>query len=168
MRLKPRYSLLTLLLLTALVAGTVQFWGWPHDVLERPAPNVEVEYSYIRDWRGNKIISGPYVIRINDGADHLDWVEVGYYRQGERLNWVYNMADVPEHLFGQDLLKYGMIFSGMSALQCWMSAEEQAEFNDAIAREKQRPTQQNKVRRDHEESNRRRRQYGLTFPGDND
>ena len=147
----------------------MKLWRGPQHVVEHPAPNVDVEYKFTRDWRGNKIIHGPHVIRIFDGnAEHLDWVEIGYYRQGERLNWVYNMADVPSQLFeGPDgLLKYGMMFNGVSAMKCWMSEAEESEFAAAIAREQQRPPHSNKSRLDREESPGRRRQHGFTFPGD--
>lgn len=43
MSLRPRYSLLTLLVLTALVAGGVKLWYGPHHVVERIAPMIEIE-----------------------------------------------------------------------------------------------------------------------------
>lgn len=48
MRLRPRYSLLTLLILTALVAGGVKYWRGPHRaVMSNPST---VEESLLREW----------------------------------------------------------------------------------------------------------------------
>jgi len=81
MSLRPRYSLLTLLLLTALVAGGVKLWYGPHHVVERIEGELEDEYSYTRDWQGNRIIHG---IRINRTFDQeqLSLVEIQYYQHG--------------------------------------------------------------------------------------
>jgi len=84
MSLRPRYSLLTLLVLTALVAGGMKLWYGPHHVVERPEPGVEVEYTYTRDWRGNKIIQGPRIWRKPE-ANRLE-IAIDYYRGGSEVN----------------------------------------------------------------------------------
>ena len=38
MSLRPRYSLLTLLILTALIAGGVKLWYGPHHTIEERRP----------------------------------------------------------------------------------------------------------------------------------
>jgi hypothetical protein len=93
--LRPRYSLLTLLVLTALVAGGVKLWYGPHHVVERSSPEVEDKYTFTRDWRGNRIIQGPRIIR-DYRAEGLAHVEIRYYRQGEELQWIYTCTVVPE------------------------------------------------------------------------
>jgi hypothetical protein len=92
MRLRPRYSLLTLLILTALVAGGVKLWYGPHHVIERPSSTVELEYSYDRDWRGNKVIDGPYVSR--DRIKQYPQLIISLYRQGVWVNWTYTCVPV--------------------------------------------------------------------------
>ena len=88
MSLRPRYSLLTLLLLTALIAGGVKLWYGPHHVVESVA-NGELEYSYTRDWRGNRIVQGPRISRsYNQGQ--LVSLQLTYYRQGQDSGWIYN------------------------------------------------------------------------------
>ncbi len=88
MSLRPRYSLLTLLVLTALVAGGVKLWYGPHHVVEWVSADVEDEYTYTRDWRGDKTIEGPKINRAyKDGK--LLRVTVSYYRQGKNCEWDY-------------------------------------------------------------------------------
>ncbi len=86
MSLRPRYSLLMLLILTALVAGGVKLWYGPHHVVERPKPEVEVEYTYTRDWQGNIIIHGPHIERRHDSAGSLESVKVHYYIKGVKTD----------------------------------------------------------------------------------
>ncbi len=82
MSLRPRYSLLTLLVLTALVAGGVKLWRGPHRVVERNAKGDEEEYTYTRNWQGSRIIQGIKVERtcLDDGIFHL--IEIQYYENG--------------------------------------------------------------------------------------
>ena len=81
-----RYSLLTLLVLTALVAGGVKLWYGPHHVVERvEKEQMEKEYTYFLDWRGNKILHGLYVTR---GYGHrYPALYIDYYRDGTLVNW---------------------------------------------------------------------------------
>jgi hypothetical protein len=89
MSLSARYSLLTLLVLLALIAGGVKFWFGPHRVVERTKADEELEYTYTRDWRGNKTIDGPYVTRSNLNQKYPT-IDIAYYRQGGWLNWNYS------------------------------------------------------------------------------
>ncbi len=50
MSLRPRYSLLTLLVLTALVAGGVKLWYGPNHVVEQIKNDVETEYTSTQYW----------------------------------------------------------------------------------------------------------------------
>jgi hypothetical protein len=87
MPLRPRYSLLTLLVLTALIAGGVKLWYGPHRVVERVSSDHEREYTYTRDWRGNKIIDGVMVERhYREGI--LTSVGFDYFRQGEECGGI--------------------------------------------------------------------------------
>ncbi len=63
MSLRPRYSLLTLLVLTALVAGGVKLWYGPHHVTEPTKLGEEEEYTYTNDWQGNRVIQGTKIVR---------------------------------------------------------------------------------------------------------
>jgi hypothetical protein len=96
MSLRPRYSLLTLLVLTALVAGGVKLWYGPHHVVERPSPVKEDEYTYTRDWQGNRIIQGPRILRSKTKQGKNEYVDVRYYRSGERMDWVYRIVNYLE------------------------------------------------------------------------
>ena len=76
MSLRPRYSLLTLLIFTALVAGGVKLWYGPHRVSIGEMPTVfeqailekgqalgfttdewQYEYDYIQSWQERQILS---------------------------------------------------------------------------------------------------------------
>jgi hypothetical protein len=107
MSLRPRYSLLTLLVLTALIAGGVKWWYGPHRVVEWVPENAEYEYTYTRNWRGEKILHGPRIERVSSKAGILGLVEVTYYRDGQRLPWVYrihrNDVHDPEYISLKDL-----------------------------------------------------------------
>lgn len=83
MSFRPRYSLLTLLVVTVLIAGGVKLWRGPHHVVERPTANLEDEYTYTRDWRGNKIVHGPRIKRSirKDGSIHQ--IQIQYYLHGQ-------------------------------------------------------------------------------------
>jgi hypothetical protein len=60
MNLRPRYSLLALLLFTAAVAGGVKIWRGPHRHVHRealayyPGDELEVQYDYVLDWKFNE------------------------------------------------------------------------------------------------------------------
>jgi len=87
MRFRPRYSLLTLLIVTALVAGGVKLWYGPHHVVKLVSPEEEDEYTYTRDWRGNKVIDGPRIQRTLSTAESRLHFEVTYYRAGVQTSW---------------------------------------------------------------------------------
>jgi hypothetical protein len=135
MSLRPRYSLLTLLVLTALVAGGVKLWYGPHHVVERTGPGIEGECTYTRDLFGNKIIHGPLVVRFMDDDASVYRIAVLYYRHGQILNWrcdhyLQNKQFTMENSASDELF-----------LDSTMSREEYSEFKQAVAREVQkRPT----------------------------
>ena len=91
MSLRPRYSLLTLLVVTALVAGGVKLWHGPHHVVERTKPDEEVEYTYTRDWDGTKIPHGPQVIRLLGLDGTHERITVVYQRHGTVLPCYYDL-----------------------------------------------------------------------------
>jgi hypothetical protein len=84
MQFRPRYSLLTLLLLTAAIAVGVKLWRGPHHVVDRTNPQMEDEYTYYRYWDGTKIMDGVRVLRYSPQGKH-DRSSVYYYRQGQCL-----------------------------------------------------------------------------------
>lgn len=69
MRLRFRYSLLTFLLLTAVVAVGIKLWRGPHHVVDRSNPQMEDEYTYYRDWDGTKIVDGLRILRFVSNPD---------------------------------------------------------------------------------------------------
>jgi hypothetical protein len=86
MKLRPRYSLLTLLVATALVAGGVKLWHGPHHVVEPDGQNWEKEYRYTRSWRGDRLMHGPVIRRQFEG-EQLVCFDVSYFRQGVDTYW---------------------------------------------------------------------------------
>jgi hypothetical protein len=92
MRLRPRYSLLTLLILTALVAGGVKLWYGPHWVKERKTPTKEIEYTYTRDWHGNTFVQGPCIVRVFGSDGTMRFINVVFFRQGHPLSWEYSLG----------------------------------------------------------------------------
>ena len=84
MSLRPRYSLLALLIFTAFVAGGVKLWRGPHHVVDRSNPQMEDEYTYYRDWDGTKIVDGVRVRNYIDDGKTL-FVSIDLYRRGELL-----------------------------------------------------------------------------------
>jgi hypothetical protein len=82
MSLRPRYSLLTLLVLTALVPSGVKLWYGPHHVVDISQQFYEKEYTYTRDWAGNEIIDGVKVIRYEQPQGTPKNIAVFYYWQG--------------------------------------------------------------------------------------
>lgn len=71
-----------LLVLTTLIAGVVKLWYGPHHVVERIRPDEEREYTFTRDWQGDKIIHGPFLERFFNDAGYLSLVKLSYFRQG--------------------------------------------------------------------------------------
>ena len=92
MSFRPRYSLLTLLVLTALVAGGVKLWHGPHHVVERIG-DFDTEYSYTRDWRGNKTVEGPVFARSYQNGI-LEGFTLHYFQNGEDSMWIYECRRV--------------------------------------------------------------------------
>jgi hypothetical protein len=128
MSLRPRYSLLTLLILTALVAGGVKLWRGPHHVVEQLKSHVTDEYTFTRDWRGNRIVQGPRILR--DSNQLIDCVEVHYFRQGERLPWIYHAIVLPVEL------QLDIPFLAGTYHECPLNHFEKTEFDEAIAHAK--------------------------------
>ena len=95
MKIQPRYSLLALLVFTAVVALGVKLWYGPHHVIERPSPNLEDEYTYTRDWSGSKIVQGLRFLRYHHADGTLDHVVIEYYRQGMSLKQDYELTALP-------------------------------------------------------------------------
>jgi hypothetical protein len=126
MRFRPRYSLLTLLLFTALVAGGVKLWHGPHHVVESDGPNLEKEYSYTLDWRGNRVINGPTVIRRFEDQK-LMFFNVGYTRHGDDVDWMF--------MVGEN--KY-VTYGSPPEMECPLSAEELRTFHQVRDVELQR------------------------------
>jgi len=91
MNLRPRYSLLTLLVLflfTATITVGVMRWHAPQHVVESHGPNMEVEYWFTRQWGGKRVIHGPWIQRQLINQKLVSFV-VLYYRQGIPVDWVY-------------------------------------------------------------------------------
>ncbi len=91
-----RYSLLTLLLVTAAIAVGVKWWRGPHHVVERPAADLEREYAYCRDWRGTKIIDGVEVHRHFDSEHRPTMTEITLFRRGVYFG-CYTLSLSPEN-----------------------------------------------------------------------
>jgi len=96
MTLRPRYSLLTLLILTALVAGGVKLWYGPHHVVEWTEPGYQVEYTFTRNWRGEQVIEGPQIFRSRLPDGRFLRTVIVYHRKGRRLPWFYEIYCSPE------------------------------------------------------------------------
>jgi 1,4-dihydroxy-2-naphthoyl-CoA synthase len=79
---KPQYSLLTLLLVTAIVAGGIKLWYGPHHVVEKSGTFEEIEYTYTRDWHRNITINGPKITRRFNSDGIIELVNVHYYLNG--------------------------------------------------------------------------------------
>jgi len=127
MRFRPRYSLLTLLVLTALVAGAVKLWYGPHHVVQRTAEDEEAEYTYTHDWRGGRIIQGPIINR-KYFAGQLGRVEVKYFRQGKLLDWHYYCLSNLDADFIEPFPS--------TAFDSPLTSEEQVEFRATVERVK--------------------------------
>ena len=104
MSLRPRYSLLTLLLLTAAVAVGIKLWRGPHHVVDRSNLMYEDEHTYYRDWSGKKRTDGIRIIRYGNLEDSQvivltifrDGVELDLWRRiatgiyTQHATWDYN------------------------------------------------------------------------------
>jgi hypothetical protein len=132
MSFMPRYSLLTLLVVTALVAGGVKLWYGPHRVIDRVAM-IEVEYTYTRDWRGNKIKQGPSIARWFE-EDTYYLCMIGYYRKGEELPWIFR-AEL-QQIAKPRRTEYPDELRPLSDSR--LDPLERIEFQEAIERERQR------------------------------
>jgi hypothetical protein len=131
MSLRPRYSLLTLLVLTAFVAGGVKLWYGPHHVVEQIEPHEEQEYTYTRNWRGQKIIHGPFVTRTHQRDGSLDTVTISFLRDGQNtLNFRKFRAYFP----GSERIRIPLC--GMPQLT--LIPEEKSTLESAVAVEQQR------------------------------
>jgi hypothetical protein len=130
MSLRPRYSLLTLLVLTALVAGAVKWWRGPHHVVERVS-HLELEYTYSNDCLGNQVYHGPTFIRCFDAEGGLEEVIVGYSRHGQDIPFSWSLSRV---------LRIGPPLEKMTHTDAFgqlpLSPEEQLELQQAIAAER--------------------------------
>jgi len=129
MTIFPRYSLLTLLLLTAGIAGGLKLWHGPHQMIERVTPTSEIEFTYTRDWRGHKIVDGPVVQRRFE-EDKLVFFVVSYCRRGVELPWV-SGCYVRQHA-APYLASYQL------PTLCPFTAEERRAFDQARAVELER------------------------------
>ena len=130
MSLRPRYSLLSLLVVTALVAGGVKLWYGPHHVVERHE-NEEYSYAFNYDWRGNKNHYGPWFRRMTK-ADKLTFIEIGLWKKNLQIDWVFqseikSKAAEPE-----------VDITLESASVCPMTQLEIQELQQAVNNEKQR------------------------------
>ncbi len=85
MSIRPRYSLLALLIFTALVAGGVKLWRGPHHVVDRSNLMYEDEHTYYKDWSGKKRIDGIRIIRYGNLEDS-QVIILTIYRDGQELD----------------------------------------------------------------------------------
>src|SRR6476660_4614100 len=115
MSLRPRYSLLTLLILTALVAGGVKLWYGPHHVVERTETYVEDSYTFTRDLFGNKTIRGIRIKRYEQPPGTSEHVLLEYYRAGTELNRsTYVLIDTKAKIYSRvyaDFAEEGLDFT---------------------------------------------------------
>ena len=102
MPIKPRYSLLTLLALTAVVAAGAKLWKGPHQANEATSSASEEHYTYMRDWRGDRVIQGVHIQRswnCLSSEDHRSTIT--YYRNGmNTMNYMFLHAFPPGSLRG--------------------------------------------------------------------
>ena len=131
MSLRPRYSLLTLLVLTALVAGGVKLWRGPHHVVEPEFPYAEVEYTFTRDWRGNRIIEGVRVNRSEQPLGTPERVMLEYYRAGLNLNLRRSIV------LDAAAKTYQRAYDSHNGETCDRTPQEQTEFDQAVEKEYQ-------------------------------
>jgi hypothetical protein len=130
MHLKPRYSLLTLLILTALVAGGAKLWRGPHRAVEQKTPTWEIEYSYYNEWGGVRVTDGLKIDRITRADETYEQVTVAYYRNGSLVPWSMYILD-PKYDLSEDF-----------PVRADLSAQEYAELQQAVEAERQKFVQQ--------------------------
>ena len=102
MSLRPRYSLLTLLVLTALVSGGVKLWYGPHHGVMRHESQgliYENEGDFTREWDGRKLGIGTSTMRVYSLDGTLQHKSVSYYAGrgvpgGITAGW-YELTKVP-------------------------------------------------------------------------
>ena len=142
MSLRPRYSLLTLLILTALVAGGVKLWYGPHHVVERvedPWGIKEKEYNYTRDWRGDQVIQGVMVER-GFVSGVLVSVTFDYYRQGHGFGGLFSCGFEPEVADPPQPPSFEMIVPARNPIHLFSKLQdhELEEFRHAVHAERER------------------------------
>ena len=135
MSLRPRYSLLTLLILTALVAGGMKLWRGPHRHLEQWCENVQCEYFCLRDWQGNEYLDGVRITRshsLERQVVEYDRFELEYVRNFKFVPWRYIYYVLPADKEPDFPLVQ------QSDAESPLSVEELREVRAVIEREKQR------------------------------
>ena len=138
MNFRPRYSLLTLLILTAIVAGGVKLWRGPHHVVEERVPGMQLEYTYTRGWRGEKIVHGPSIIRICEPNGRTVFIGVISFRNDQELPGCYTLLKISNHAAELDpAAKFDLNL--ISKLH--LSETEQGEFLQAVEFERKRTKQ---------------------------
>ena len=128
MSLRPRYSLLTLLILTALIAGGVKLWYGPHRVVERMTPHTVVEYTYTRDWHWNEYTRGVKISRVDAALGEQRQINLAYFRHGQ---------DTHQYRFIliHDAPKKYYVAQGVEGKTLQLTAQEQRDFDFALQQE---------------------------------
>jgi len=136
MSFHPRYSLLTLLILTALVAGGVKLWYGPHHVVEERDPGKQLEYTYTRRWRGEKIVHGPSIVRICEPNGRTVFIGVISFRNDQELPGCYTLLKT-----SNDAVDTAAKFDLNLISKLPLSETEQGEFLQAVEFERKRTKQ---------------------------
>lgn len=132
--MRLRYSLLSMFLITALIAGSVKLWYGPHHVVEIwSAPDWTVEYNYTRDWNEKRMVTGPVVFRQYTGKV-LSHFDMRYFRQGIDTRWTYSWYDSQESVLNS-MVQGPSPFTGE---ECPLSEQELRVFHQARDAELQR------------------------------
>ena len=130
MSLRPRISLLTLLVLTALVAGGVKLWYGPHRLVEAHG-----EYSYTRGWDREQVIQGTRVSRSFSNSNELHSIVITYYRNGKPLQVRFYLCTRRP---GEKPLNWPWYLKSLTKAQNPMSEEESRIFHEVVEQEKQK------------------------------
>ncbi|MGC4001964.1 MAG: hypothetical protein QM811_01970 [Pirellulales bacterium] len=96
MRRRLQFSLLGFLVLVAAIEVGVKVWHGPHHVIERPSQNLEDEFTYYREWDGNKIVDGPRVLRYLTPNGVPQVTHIFFYRQGMKTGHVTELATLSQ------------------------------------------------------------------------
>jgi len=150
MSLRPRYSLLTLLILTALVAGGVKLWYGPHHVVERiPAEkgtwlyaDREAEYAYTNNWSRERVIHGPRIERwfehgTGENERVLLAINIYYYRHGSKMRESYLLCYMYNYKTKiADVTEKEPVFFSEQLEESPFTLEERTELRQAIRRER--------------------------------